>query len=174
MDKHTQFVVSSWGCVFAWVYKRSSSPSLVSAKLTVEHYNGPNRSRNQKDKSPDLRGNWPVWTDRWQKAIGRPGGLPTGQTPPESIPTPDIQNTEEADALITLDSAYWVNTQMNYQGSRDARLKQRIRICGNCFKGCIKVRELYSAFANSCPMQTDTFLFPLIHSHNVIFSSNKF
>ncbi len=25
----------------------------------------------------------------------------------------------------------------------------------------------YSAFVNSCPMQTDTFLFPLIHSHNV-------
>ncbi len=32
----------------------------------------------------------------------------------------------------------------------------------------------YSAFANSCPMQTDTFLFPLIHCHNVILSSNKF
>ncbi len=32
----------------------------------------------------------------------------------------------------------------------------------------------YSAFANSCPMQIDTFLFPLIHSHNVILSSNKF
>ncbi len=32
----------------------------------------------------------------------------------------------------------------------------------------------YSAFANSCPLQTDTFLFPLIYSHNVIFSSNKF
>ncbi len=32
----------------------------------------------------------------------------------------------------------------------------------------------YSAFANSCPLQTDTFLFPLIHSHNVILSSNKF
>ncbi len=33
---------------------------------------------------------------------------------------------------------------------------------------------IYSAFANSCPLQTDTFLFPLIHSHNVILSSNKF
>ncbi len=32
----------------------------------------------------------------------------------------------------------------------------------------------YSAFANSCPLQTDTFVFPLIHSHNVILSSNKF
>ncbi len=32
----------------------------------------------------------------------------------------------------------------------------------------------YSAFANSCPLQTDTFLFPLIHNHNVILSSNKF
>ncbi len=32
----------------------------------------------------------------------------------------------------------------------------------------------YSAFANSCPLQTDTFLFPLIHSHNVLLSSNKF
>ncbi len=32
----------------------------------------------------------------------------------------------------------------------------------------------YSAFANSCPLQTDTFLFPLIHSHNVLPSSNKF
>ncbi len=32
----------------------------------------------------------------------------------------------------------------------------------------------YSAFANSCPLQTDTFLFPLIHSHNVKFASNKF
>ncbi len=32
----------------------------------------------------------------------------------------------------------------------------------------------YSAFANSCPLQTDTFLFPLIHSHNAILSSNKF
>ncbi len=26
----------------------------------------------------------------------------------------------------------------------------------------------YSAFANSCPMQTDTVLFPLIHSHNIL------
>ncbi len=34
--------------------------------------------------------------------------------------------------------------------------------------------SIYSAFANSCPLQTDTFLFPLIHSHNVILSSNKF
>ncbi len=33
---------------------------------------------------------------------------------------------------------------------------------------------LYSAFANSCPLQTDTFLFPLIHRHNVTPSSNKF
>ncbi len=32
---------------------------------------------------------------------------------------------------------------------------------------------VYSAFANSCPLQTDTFLFPLIHSHNVLLSSNK-
>ncbi len=29
----------------------------------------------------------------------------------------------------------------------------------------------YSAFAKSCPLQTDTFLFPLIHSHNVLLSS---
>ncbi len=35
-------------------------------------------------------------------------------------------------------------------------------------------RMVYSAFANSCPLQTDTFLFPFIHSHNVILSSNKF
>ncbi len=34
--------------------------------------------------------------------------------------------------------------------------------------------NLYSALANSCPLQTDTFLFPLIHSHNVLLSSNKF
>ncbi len=33
---------------------------------------------------------------------------------------------------------------------------------------------LYSAFANSCPLQTDAFLFPLIHSHNVLLSSNQF
>ncbi len=32
----------------------------------------------------------------------------------------------------------------------------------------------YSAFANSCPLQTDPFLFPLVHSHNVLLSSNKF
>ncbi len=38
-----------------------------------------------------------------------------------------------------------------------------------CFNRC-----MYSVFANSCPLQTDTFLFPLIHSHNVILSSNKF
>ncbi len=31
-----------------------------------------------------------------------------------------------------------------------------------------------SAFANSRPLQTDTFLFPLIHSLHVLFSSNKF
>ncbi len=30
------------------------------------------------------------------------------------------------------------------------------------------------AFANSCPLQTDTFPFPLIHSHNNLLSSNKF
>ncbi len=34
--------------------------------------------------------------------------------------------------------------------------------------------EKYSAFVYSCPLQTDTFLFPLIYSHNVKFSSNKF
>ncbi len=28
-------------------------------------------------------------------------------------------------------------------------------------------RMEYSAFANACPLQTDTFLFPLIHSHNM-------
>ncbi len=38
----------------------------------------------------------------------------------------------------------------------------------------IRIICIYSAFANSCPLQTDTFLFPLIHSHNVILSSNKF
>ncbi len=38
----------------------------------------------------------------------------------------------------------------------------------------ISSSQLYSAFANSCPLQTDTFLFALIHSHNVILSSNKF
>ncbi len=34
--------------------------------------------------------------------------------------------------------------------------------------------HLYSTFANSCPLQTDPFLFPLIHSHNALLSSNKF
>ncbi len=34
--------------------------------------------------------------------------------------------------------------------------------------------SIYSAFANSCPLQTDTFLFPLIHSHHVLLPSNKF
>ncbi len=33
---------------------------------------------------------------------------------------------------------------------------------------------IYSAFANSCPLQTDTLLFPIIHNHNVLLSSNKF
>ncbi len=33
---------------------------------------------------------------------------------------------------------------------------------------------LYSAFANSCTLQSDTFLFPLIHSHHVLLSPNKF
>ncbi len=32
----------------------------------------------------------------------------------------------------------------------------------------------YSAFANSCPLQTDTFRFPLIQSRHVLLSSNKF
>ncbi len=36
------------------------------------------------------------------------------------------------------------------------------------------IRIVYSAFANSCPLQTDPFLFPLIHSHNALLSSNKF
>ncbi len=53
-----------------------------------------------------------------------------------------------------------------------------------CYYGLVVSRETnrlpfavfddYSAFANSCPLQTDTFLFPLIHSHNVLLSSNKF
>ncbi len=33
---------------------------------------------------------------------------------------------------------------------------------------------IYSAFANSCPLQTDPFHFPLIQSHNALLSSNKF
>ncbi len=33
---------------------------------------------------------------------------------------------------------------------------------------------VYSAFANSCPLQTDSFLFPFLYSHNVLRSSNKF
>ncbi len=36
------------------------------------------------------------------------------------------------------------------------------------------INHQYSAFANSCPLQTDTFLFPLIHSHHALLSSNKF
>ncbi len=32
----------------------------------------------------------------------------------------------------------------------------------------------YSAFANSCPLQTDTIRFPLIQSRYVLLSSNKF
>ncbi len=33
---------------------------------------------------------------------------------------------------------------------------------------------LYSAFANSCPLQTDTFRFSLIQSRHILLSSNKF
>ncbi len=45
------------------------------------------------------------------------------------------------------------------------------------FENCVLPTNIvcrYSAFANSCPLQTDTFLFPLIHSHHVLLSSNKF
>ncbi len=35
-------------------------------------------------------------------------------------------------------------------------------------------RNTYSAFANSCPLQIDTFVFPLIHSHHIVLSFNKF
>ncbi len=34
--------------------------------------------------------------------------------------------------------------------------------------------KVYSAFANSCPLQTNTFLFSIIHSHQAQLSSNKF
>ncbi len=39
--------------------------------------------------------------------------------------------------------------------------------------GQLSAQLTYSAFANSCPLQTDTFLFPLIHSPNIVLSSNK-
>ncbi len=42
------------------------------------------------------------------------------------------------------------------------------------FKGMHTAAASYSAFANSCPLQTDTCLLPLIHSHYVLLSSNKF
>ncbi len=32
----------------------------------------------------------------------------------------------------------------------------------------------YSAFANSCPLQTDIFLFPLIHNHNAYYLQTSF
>ncbi len=38
---------------------------------------------------------------------------------------------------------------------------------------CIRA-DIYSAFANSCPLQTDTFRVPLIHSRHILLSSNKF
>ncbi len=38
--------------------------------------------------------------------------------------------------------------------------------------GIMTEDRTYSAFANSCPLQTDAFLFPLIHSHNALLSSN--
>ncbi len=41
------------------------------------------------------------------------------------------------------------------------------------YKTALFFHPTYSAFANSCPLQTDTFLFSLIHSHNVLLSSNK-
>ncbi len=41
-------------------------------------------------------------------------------------------------------------------------------------KGKPQLHAMYSAFANSCPLQTDTFRSPLVHSHNVLLSSNKF
>ncbi len=46
-----------------------------------------------------------------------------------------------------------------------------------CDQSLIKAHEkgrAYSAFANSYPLQTDPFLFPFLHSHNALLSSNKF
>ncbi len=47
-------------------------------------------------------------------------------------------------------------------------------ICEGLVFAVVATVQVYSAFANSCPLQTDPFLFPVIHSHNVILSSNKF
>ncbi len=61
------------------------------------------------------------------------------------------------------------------QAARHAILTnfQKSHLLGRCTLHAANT-SLYSAFANSCPPKTDTFLFPLIHSHNVILSSNKF
>ncbi len=38
-------------------------------------------------------------------------------------------------------------------------------------KALLQCLNEYSAFVNSCPLQTDTFLFSLIHTHHVLLSS---
>ncbi len=45
---------------------------------------------------------------------------------------------------------------------------------GNMAGNSIHLFRIYIGFANSCPLQTDTFLFPLIYSHKILLSSNKF
>ncbi len=37
----------------------------------------------------------------------------------------------------------------------------------------IPVVNMYSAFANSCPLQTDTILLPFIHKHHILLSLSK-
>ncbi len=54
------------------------------------------------------------------------------------------------------------------------RLLHHIAVVSYQVVQCGILQTIYSAFANSCPMQTDTFLFPRIYSHNVILSSNEF
>ncbi len=61
-----------------------------------------------------------------------------------------------------------------HETSRLVQLANRLCVVFNFRPNMVFFGNLYSAFANSCPLQTDTFLFPLIHSHKVLPSSNKF
>ncbi len=73
----------------------------------------------------------------------------------------------------------WVTEMLNFPFFR-LRFSLTFPIWRHVSRICLpktflyELLHLYSAFANSCPLQIDTFLFALIHSLNVILFSNTF
>ncbi len=114
-------------------------------------------------------------------------------TPKKSIPKPIHENMQSGVAVYPVQHGRWKNFPARatiWATVMHVFPKGLLFANQHCIFGELHIKHfrsykkieikehdlymIYSAFANSCPLKTHTFLFPLIHSHNILLSSNNF